>query len=999
MPVSKHLDLEDKSGDLFEKYLVLGFLGLLLFTAVPTLAEFSLSERQNVGTPIDLESTISQEAFDDPNHILPVSILVYTEFIDQIAGSYNEFNNTMIAIDENYGKDYFYENLTDYTQLDSSLPGHDILLIPEQEKASIENTTDIGQAWASTLTEYVNDGGIVILMDYGGVLGRGAGSHIYNESGLMQIDSISVITLTSVSLVNSSDALARGVDSSFTAPNGALAFDTPDVTKVVDNGTLPMVVHKTMGRGHVVLLGFDLCIVEGNCSRILANSIRLHRHVVFDESHSPVYSIQGEYSNFIDDLVADGFALSVMGQFSSEYIAGCDVLVLTACGVTYSTQEVAMIEQFVHDGGGLFLVTDLVMHGDALDPVTENFGYMRNKTHYLNDTDDQVTSGTDFQFTLQSDNILNHSATLMVNYIELYGSAGFIQIPDDATSLLFTDTDGTTTFDTSYTEGYQTPANGTPVAASSLSGDGRIVVLGDVNLLAGQNDANSDGTADYYEGQNRIFLQNTMRWLGASGTPERVVVFDESHGAQFTLGISFQGLARHLTSNGYTVKKMTTFYTSLVDTADVLFIVDGTTNHTADEQNYIESFVDNGGSLLLLGARTTARNTVDFIGAKFGMDLNDTGELFDSDDSILSGNYIYYNQSNFAVHPIMDGVRRTEDVYTTAFNDIGSGTSLITTDSDGTCTWSGGGAADGLTTLVALEHGHGRVVFSSGYVFLSSSQNGDADDQVNFYDSDNDLLTTNIFKWLSDDRGADLEVLTPNGGEVVTGDDIVITWDAVDPNDDPITFNLFYSANGGTGWTPLVSGLTVDHYTWDITGVSDSIEYLIRIEAVSTIFTVTDESDAQFTIDRNPPQWDPAPTDVTINEGERISIQINASDISGIDSWWVNDTTHFSINESGYLEDNAALTVGVYGLEISVNDTLGHIQTIALSITVLEVTTTDTTTTGTDTTTTDADTDTNTDTDTVTPPPFDTNLIIIIVGAVIAVIVIIVVIMMRKKGS
>ncbi|MHA2355986.1 MAG: hypothetical protein ACXADC_12470 [Candidatus Thorarchaeota archaeon] len=953
---------------MMKKYLSLLLMVLLLCSAFPISGSISSTEALVSEQATELEPTIAQDYFDDPDHILPVSILVYTEYADTSIGAFGEFANTMGAIDNTYGLDYYYENLTDYTQLPSVLPGHDILLIPEQEGASPQNMTDVGTAWDTTLVSFVNGGGIVILMDYGPPVSRGVTSHIYSASNLMEINGFHQITGTQVYRVNDTDALARGVDSTFTSPSGSLGFETPETTAVVDNGTLPMVVHKIMGKGHVVLLGFDFFIVEDNSAQILANAIRLHRHVVFDDSHSSMDDMNGEFSNFTDDLVADGFAVSSMGQFSAEYLSGCDVLVMTTSTAAYTTAEIDVIEQFVQDGGGLFIATEVSIWGDDLDPVIERFGYMRNKTHYLNDTDDVVPGGTHFQFALQSDNILNHSTTLRVDNIYLYGTCGFTQIPSEATSLLFTDSDGTTTFDDwGSTTDYQTPAIGTPVAASSLYGDGRIIVFGDTSVLLGQNDADSSGISNYFEMQNDDFLQNSMRWLGAAGTPERIVVFDESHGAQFTLGISFQKFGDHLTSNGYTVKKMTTFYTTLLDQADILVMVDSTTNHSTAERNAIQAFVATGGSLLLLGAYEDARNTVDVLGNQFGIDINNTGYLTDSDDAVVSDNYIAYDQSNFAAHPITEGISRFEDYFSTAFNTIGSATSLLATDDDGTCQWSNGGQADGLSMMVALEHQAGRMVYTSGYVFLAHNQDTDSDGQVNFYDSDNDLLVTNIFKWLSEDRGAILDILSPNGGETLTGDDVPIVWDALDPNDDPITINLYYSSNAGGDWTPITTGLSDDHYTWSITGVPDSEHYLVRIEALSTTFSVMDESDTVFTIDHNPPEWTDTPTDQIIIQGARLAVQFGASDVSGIDAWWIDDTEHFAISGSGYLTDNMVLDVGVYDLTISVNDTLGRVQSIDITITVLEA--------GLDA----------------------MMIIIIVVGAAAAIIIIVIV--YKKKGS
>ncbi|MHA1959621.1 MAG: hypothetical protein ACW99U_05290 [Candidatus Thorarchaeota archaeon] len=960
---------------------------VLICSMVPLLSSHVNADRSSASKVDSNELSMAPSTFDGPNRLLPVSILVYTEYADHNV----ELPNTMDAIDDTYGRDYYHENLTDYTQLDSMLPGHDILLIPEQEKTG-GNFTDIGLAWASTLTSFVDDGGIVILMDYYGDSRPGPGVPIYNVSGLMEIrDLVHGFGWTN-NLVNTSSALARGVDTTWTAASGSLKFTAPDATVIVDDGTDAVVAHKTMGKGHIVMLGFDMFDRESNYEMLLANSIRLHRHIAFDESHSPAHTIFGEFSNFTDDLVSEGFAVSSFSTLTPENLAACDVLVMTRSSTGYMAPFVDMIGHFVNDGGGLFIGTELSIYGLALDPVHEQFGFYRNKTGVLNDTDDAVVGGNDKQFALQkATNFQNHSATLSVGSIEVYGSTGFTQVPAGATKLIVTDSDGTVTFDGI------TPADGVPIAASATAGDGRIAVFADTTALLGQNDVNSDGTANYYEGDGEVLFVNCIRWLSASGQKEQIVLFDESHGPHFTLGISFAGLGNHLTSNGFTVQWMTVFRTTLLDRAHILVLVDGENNYTTAEIDSIEAFVATGGGLLLLGAYDGASYQVDAIGLRFGIDINNTGYLTDSDDAIVSDNYILYNESNLAVHPITQGISRLEFYFSTAFDTIGTATSLIATDDDGTCDWSNGGSADGLSIMVAEEHQLGRLVYSAEYIFLASNpgRDYDSDGQVILYDGDNDLLVTNIFQWLSEDRGPVVDMISPNGGEAITGDDVALVWDALDPNEDPILIDLFYSTNGGTDWTPITTGLEDDHYTWDVTGVPDSDEYLVRVVASSTVFTDQDESDAVFTIDHNPPDWIVGPSDQVINHTERIGVQFSATDISGVDSWWINDTVHFTINETGYLTDNMVLDVGEYGLDVFINDTLGHTRNYQIRIRVLYVEPTTTTTTPPTTTTT-----TTVPTTTTTPPPggLDTTMIIVIIIGSVGVIIVLI-ILFRKKGS
>ena len=65
---------------------------------------------------------------------------------------------------------------------------------------------------------------------------------------------------------------------------------------------------------------------------------------------------------------------------------------------------------------------------------------------------------------------------------------------------------------------------------------------------------------------------------------------------------------------------------------------------------------------------------------------------------------------------------------------------------------------------------------------------------------------------------------------------------------------------------------------------------------------------------------------------------INATDSSGIDCFTVNDTTNFNINCSGYLRNNTLLNVGLYWLNITVNDTLGNRDSALMWVNITDTT-------------------------------------------------------------
>ncbi|MFX1296055.1 MAG: S8 family serine peptidase [Promethearchaeota archaeon] len=73
------------------------------------------------------------------------------------------------------------------------------------------------------------------------------------------------------------------------------------------------------------------------------------------------------------------------------------------------------------------------------------------------------------------------------------------------------------------------------------------------------------------------------------------------------------------------------------------------------------------------------------------------------------------------------------------------------------------------------------------------------------------------------------------------------------------------------------------------------------------------------------PTWVQMPTDQAIEFGDSFSYDVNATDPSGIDYYWINDTTYFSINAtSGLITNNTALYIGVYWLEIRAYDPYGN---------------------------------------------------------------------------
>ncbi len=207
-------------------------------------------------------------------------ILAYLGYTDY----WQEYSNTLRAIESTFGPNYYLTELWDYTQLDSMLLGKDILLIPEQENADRYTLENIGRAWSTTLSEFLENGGIIIVCDFN--WGSGGTYGILTGAGLMSISSVNYRTWYSLYLVDPTDPLAEGVSSSFTAPDGTISFVTEETNVVVNDGTYPVVIHKEIGRGHIALLGFDFSLSNNDTERILGNAVALACYITISTDPS-----------------------------------------------------------------------------------------------------------------------------------------------------------------------------------------------------------------------------------------------------------------------------------------------------------------------------------------------------------------------------------------------------------------------------------------------------------------------------------------------------------------------------------------------------------------------------------------------------------------------------------------------------------------------------------------------------------------------------------------
>ncbi len=100
---------------------------------------------------------------------------------------------------------------------------------------------------------------------------------------------------------------------------------------------------------------------------------------------------------------------------------------------------------------------------------------------------------------------------------------------------------------------------------------------------------------------------------------------------------------------------------------------------------------------------------------------------------------------------------------------------------------------------------------------------------------------------------------------------------------------------------------------------------------LSGVFTVT-------VIDGSLPTWSELPFDQILEYGESLHYDLNATATSGLHTWWLNDTSYFTIDENGVITNTSVLSVDTYGLQVSVNDTLGIVLSEEFIIHVIDTT-------------------------------------------------------------
>jgi hypothetical protein len=170
-----------------------------------------------------------------------------------------------------------------------------------------------------------------------------------------------------------------------------------------------------------------------------------------------------------------------------------------------------------------------------------------------------------------------------------------------------------------------------------------------------------------------------------------------------------------------------------------------------------------------------------------------------------------------------------------------------------------------------------------------------------------------------------ITLLSPNGGENLTGNTIPISWSASDPDGDPLTFHIQYSPDNGASWEAVAVNLTGNSALLDRTNFTGSDEGLVRVWVSDGLRTAYDQSNAVFRIPTDSPIVEiVSPQDkAVVAVGQTVTFEARVYDpdtglVDGEGLRWV------SVGGDGLLGSGARL---------SVSDLSEGEHTIALAVT------------------------------------------------------------------
>ncbi|NHJ86519.1 MAG: DUF4350 domain-containing protein [Asgard group archaeon] len=282
----------------------------------------------------------------------------------------------------------------------------------------------------------------------------------------------------------------------------------------------------------MMILALNSFMFYFDSTTITSTKAAVTKTVLFEESHYPVTAINDTNENSLSGAFADFATMLTNNSYTVETLdvgqtidqatlSQCNILVIVCSFTNYTTQEIDEIYNWVLSGGSIFVITEWALFGNSMTDLVNRFGFDYPIEEGIRDSDDYV--GNSLQFCLNDTNIKEHEITSGITRVEVYAGTGFTTTPSGTTNLLVTDDDDTNTWDDSGDF-----ANNIPMlcALEGYSIDkGKLVISSDFNIWSSSDDADSDGTVDFFDSDNEVLGLNIINWLNTPYTKKLSIEF------------------------------------------------------------------------------------------------------------------------------------------------------------------------------------------------------------------------------------------------------------------------------------------------------------------------------------------------------------------------------------------------------------------------------------------------------------------------------------------
>ncbi|MBI4318447.1 MAG: hypothetical protein HY675_08155 [Chloroflexi bacterium] len=172
-------------------------------------------------------------------------------------------------------------------------------------------------------------------------------------------------------------------------------------------------------------------------------------------------------------------------------------------------------------------------------------------------------------------------------------------------------------------------------------------------------------------------------------------------------------------------------------------------------------------------------------------------------------------------------------------------------------------------------------------------------------------------------------VLSPNGGESLSGPAATISWTASDPDGDSLVFTVLYSVDGGATWQTLAPNVTGNSLEVDTGLLAGTTRGRIRVTASDGVNTASDDSNGDFSVPRKAPElYLTAPMSLSAYTfGQTVAFEADAFDLEDgplPDSAFTWSSSLNGVLGTGQSIATTELITGTHTITVRVTDSDGQ---------------------------------------------------------------------------